>query len=85
MPNDVGFYGLFAAVGVAPAVVVVGWPGIRLMARVASAAVLVRLSFGTLRQVVAWRFHWWLTGGDGFFVCFGRHRRKGLHCLIWAL
>lgn len=39
MPNGVGFYGLFGAVGVAPAVVVVGQPGTRLTAWVASAAV----------------------------------------------
>lgn len=39
IPNGVGFYELFGAVGVAPAVVVVGQPITHLTAWVASAAV----------------------------------------------
>lgn len=62
MPNSVDFYGLRVAVGVAPAVVIVGRPGTRLMAGVASAAVWhVWVPGWHLRRVG----QWWLGGFDG--------------------
>lgn len=88
MPNGMGFHGLYGVVGVAPAMVVVGRSNSRLMARVASATLLVCLDSGRhLRsgglEDLGGGCHCW-----GCFVYFGRAVSLGLgfaFSLGWAL